>query len=245
VLEQNAVPGLTNRWLARIVGAAAVAYEETLPFFRGRGFVAGNPVRAEFFDTPDVDVESTRPSRVLVLGGSQGAHAVNVAMVAAAPELVRRHPQLELVHQTGERDLAWVQQGYDAAGVRARAAAFLDPVVGEVSAADLVVGRAGATTLAELAAAGRPAVLIPFPAATDDHQRKNAAVVAEAGGAVVIDEHDLTARLADVTAALAGDRARLRSMGRAMRKLARPDAAERIVSRALALVGDPGGSPRG
>ncbi len=112
--------------------------------------------------------------RILILGGSQGAHVVNLAVVAAAPELARRVRGLEIVHQTGERDLAAVRDGYAGAGVAARAAAFLDPVAGEMKAADLVIARAGATTLAELAAAGRPAVLVPFAAATDDHQRKNA-----------------------------------------------------------------------
>src|SRR5690606_29588586 len=208
VLEQNAVPGLTNRLLARVVRAAAVTYEQTLTFFGGRGIVSGNPVRAEFFASAPADPATRAPGAgsVLILGGSQGAHAINVAMVAAAPELVRRHPGAALVHQTGPRDEAWVRQQYQEAGVRARAERFLDPVVPEVMAADLVICRAGATTLAELAAAGRPAVLIPFPAATDDHQRKNAAAVAATGAAVVIDERELTSeRLATVAANLLAD----------------------------------------
>ncbi|MCC7008715.1 MAG: undecaprenyldiphospho-muramoylpentapeptide beta-N-acetylglucosaminyltransferase [Acidobacteria bacterium] len=235
VLEQNAAPGLTNRLLAPFVRAAAVTYDETLAFFDGRGIVTGNPVRAEFFSAVGRDPAGTG-RRVLILGGSQGAHAINMAMVAAVPELVRRHPSLEIVHQTGERDLDEVRRQYERAGVGVRVAAFLDPVVDEVTAADLVVGRAGATTLAELAAAGRPAVLIPFAAATDDHQRKNARVLEAAGAAVMIDERELTPpRVADVLGALLDDAGRRTVMSRAMTRFARPDAAARIVDRLLAL----------
>lgn len=236
VLEQNAVPGLTNRWLARVVKAAAVTYDETRPFFGRGAFVAGNPVRQEFFATAPRSPRRGTGAQVLILGGSQGAHVVNVAVVEAAPELARRCPGVAIVHQSGERDLEAVRQGYERAGIAARAAAFLDPVAEEVMAADLVIGRAGATTLAELAAAGRPAVLVPFGAATDDHQRRNARVLEQAGGAVVIDERELSgARMADVVSALLGDTARLEAMGQAMRRLARPDAASRIVARILEL----------
>ena len=238
VLEQNAVPGLTNRLLARWVRAAAVAYEQTLPFFHGKGFVSGNPVRPEFFDVPASPADrGSRPGeRVLILGGSQGAHAINVAVVAAAPELARTRPGLELVHQTGEADLVPVRDAYRAAGVAARTEPFLDAVAREMSEADLVVGRAGATTLAELAAAGRPAVLVPFPAAADDHQRRNAAVLAARGAAEVVDQTDLSGpRLASVVGRLLADRDRLAQMSRAMRSLARPDAAARIVERVLTL----------
>lgn len=239
VLEQNAVPGLTNRLLARWVRAAAVAYPDTLPFFSGRGFVAGNPVRPEFFAAEST---ANQPSpdtfRVLVLGGSQGAHAINVAVMAAAPDLARAIKGFSLVHQTGERDVAFAREAYARAEVGARAEAFLDPVVPEVMAATLVIGRAGATTLAELAAAGRPAVLVPFPAATDDHQRKNAAVLERAGAAVVIDQASLTgAALAETVRALAADRPRLGRMSEAMRGFARPDAAGVIVDRVLTLAG--------
>jgi UDP-N-acetylglucosamine--N-acetylmuramyl-(pentapeptide) pyrophosphoryl-undecaprenol N-acetylglucosamine transferase len=235
VIEQNAVPGLTNRWLARVVRAAAVTYDETRRFFGTRGFVAGNPVRSEFFTAVRTSRQDAG-TRVLILGGSQGAHVVNVAVVEAAAELARRCPGLELVHQTGERDLAVVREGYARAGVAARTEPFLDPVVREVIDADLVICRAGATTLAELAAAGRPAVLVPFGAATDDHQRRNARVLADAGAAVIVDERELSgARLADIVAPLATDRARLDAMGAAMRRLARPDAAARIVARLLEI----------
>jgi UDP-N-acetylglucosamine--N-acetylmuramyl-(pentapeptide) pyrophosphoryl-undecaprenol N-acetylglucosamine transferase len=237
VLEQNAVPGLTNRLLARWVRAAAVTYDQTRPYFRGRAFVAGNPVRAEFVER-EIDRRRGEPPRILILGGSQGAHVINMAMVAAAPELARQFGGLEIVHQTGERDLAAVRDAYERAGVAARAESFLDPVAREVTAADLVVSRAGATTLAELAAAGRPAVLVPFAAATDDHQRKNAEALVTAGAAAMVLEADLSGpALASAVAARLGDSAALNRMSAAMRRLAKPDAAARIVDRVMELAG--------
>jgi UDP-N-acetylglucosamine--N-acetylmuramyl-(pentapeptide) pyrophosphoryl-undecaprenol N-acetylglucosamine transferase len=243
VLEQNAIPGVTNRWLARWVDAAAVNYDETLSYFRGKGFVAGNPVRPEFFarqSEREPEAPGAGRRRLLVLGGSQGAHAINVAMVAAAAELVRTGI-IELVHQTGPRDVGMVREEYERRGVPARVEAFLDPVVDAMRAADLIVCRAGATTLAELAALGRAAMLVPLPTAADDHQRRNAQVVAAAGAAVVVDEVGMTgAEMGRLVTALVSDAGRLAAMRAAMRQFARPDAAERIVDRALALAGTAG-----
>jgi UDP-N-acetylglucosamine--N-acetylmuramyl-(pentapeptide) pyrophosphoryl-undecaprenol N-acetylglucosamine transferase len=238
LLEQNAMPGLTNRLLARVVRAAALTYDDVGNYFGRRGFVTGNPVRPEFFEPRNQNPGTSEPRnpgtarRLLILGGSQGAHAINVAMVAAAAELGRRHPGLEIVHQTGPRDLADIREGYRRAGITARAESFLDGVAGEMNAADLVICRAGATTLAELAALGRPAVLVPFPAATDDHQTKNAQVLVGGGAAELIVESTLTPeRLADVVSVLLSDTARRAAMSRAMKTFARPDAAARIVDR--------------
>ena len=240
VLEQNAVPGLTNRWLAPFVKAAAVTYDGTLAHFRGKGFVAGNPVRPEFMQAADRGPEAPHPPRVLVIGGSQGSHALNVAMTAAAPALVQRCPGVEIVHQTGSRDHEWAREQYRAAGIPARAAAFFDAVAQQMRAADVVVSRAGATTLAELAALGRPAILVPFPNATDNHQHRNAQVLVDLGAAMLIDERTLAgaggpSRLADAIAGLLTDAARRRAMGSAMRSVARPEAAATIVSRILEL----------
>jgi len=240
VLEQNAVPGLTNRWLAPWIRAAAVTYDESRRFFGGKAIVTGNPVRPEFFVTASPAASGSREAgaggRVLILGGSQGAHVINVAAGEAAPALARRPGGIGLVHQTGERDLARVQAAYAAAGLDVRTAPFIDGVAAEMQAADLVVCRAGATTLAELAASGRPAILVPFAAATDDHQRRNAAVLADAGAALVIDERELSGdRLASAISTLLDDPARRQRMGAAMRTFARPDAAARIVDRVLEL----------
>jgi UDP-N-acetylglucosamine--N-acetylmuramyl-(pentapeptide) pyrophosphoryl-undecaprenol N-acetylglucosamine transferase len=239
LLEQNAVPGLTNRLLARVVRAAAVTYESTLPYFGSKGFVAGNPVRAEFRGGKDGgDRAPGAALRVLIFGGSQGAHAINVACVEAAPKLAAAPTALAVTHQTGERDVAMVRAGYERAGLVARVEPFLYEMDREMNAADLVVCRAGATTLAEIAAAGKPSILVPLPTATDDHQRKNAEVLARAGAAEVIDQRDLSGnRLAVRIFALAADPDGRRRMSEAVRQLARPDAADVIANKALALAG--------
>jgi UDP-N-acetylglucosamine--N-acetylmuramyl-(pentapeptide) pyrophosphoryl-undecaprenol N-acetylglucosamine transferase len=241
LLEQNAVPGLTNRLLSRFVQAAAVTFDSTQAFFGVKAFVSGNPVRPEFFAASGSHQESalddqTSVTRVLVFGGSQGAHAINVAMVEAASQLAAGDPTLRLVHQTGERDVEMVRTAYRQAGLQADVEPFLFDMGRQLGQADVVVCRAGATTLAEITAAGKPAVLIPLPTATDDHQRKNAEALAVAGAAELLLQRDLTGPLlAARVLALAGDRVRRRRMSAAARTLARPEAARVIVDRALAL----------
>ncbi len=243
LMEQNAVPGLTNRVLARVASAAAVTYDSTLPYFGAKGFVSGNPVRPEFFQAGGADGRINhetppRAARILIFGGSQGAHAINVAMVEAAPDLAAAALPPRLTHQTGTRDLDMVRDAYRQAGLPARVEPFLDEMHVEMNEADALVCRAGATTLAEIAAAGRAAILIPLPTATDDHQRRNAEVLARAGAAEVIEQRDLTGTLlASRILALAGDAARRARMADAVRRLARADAAEAIVDRVLELAG--------
>jgi UDP-N-acetylglucosamine--N-acetylmuramyl-(pentapeptide) pyrophosphoryl-undecaprenol N-acetylglucosamine transferase len=265
LLEQNALPGITNRLLARVVRAAAVNFETALAYFPRTGFVAGNPVRPEFFpaegeETHDAQgrpfdsVDSARggnlaQGRVLVFGGSQGAHAINVAMVEAAARLAASGIRLAITHQTGERDLDLVRTAYERAGMAARVAAFIYEIDGEMKAADVVVCRAGATTLAELAASGTPAILVPLPNSTDDHQRRNAEVVARAGAAVVVEERGLSGEtLAAAMTELVASADRRRQMAAAARALARPDAARRIADRVEQLAlrlgsSRPGGRP--
>ncbi|HYT74544.1 MAG TPA: undecaprenyldiphospho-muramoylpentapeptide beta-N-acetylglucosaminyltransferase [Vicinamibacterales bacterium] len=235
--EQNAVPGLTNRLLSRVVGAAAVTFESTVSFFGRRGFVAGNPVRPEFFAADDDNARPHGgPPRILIFGGSQGAHAINMAMVEAAPQLAAAGG-VDLTHQTGERDVDVVRRAYRDASLAARVEPFLFDMDRQMKRADVIVSRAGATTIAEITAAGRAAILIPLPTAADDHQRKNAEVLARAGAAELIEQKNLTgALLADRLLALARDPARRESLARAARGFARPDAAKVIVDRALELV---------
>jgi len=233
--EQNAVPGLTNRLLARFVSAAAVTFDSTVTFFGRRGFVAGNPVRPEFLSPGELPPESGSRTRVLIFGGSQGAHAINVAMVEAAPRLAA-DGGLDITHQTGERDVALVRRGYADAGLQARVEPFLYAMDREMKQADLVVSRAGATTIAELTAAGRASILIPLPTAADNHQKKNAEVLAHAGAAEMLEQKDLHGgAIAERLIALARDTARRQSMAAAARTLARPDAAKVIVDRVLEL----------
>jgi UDP-N-acetylglucosamine--N-acetylmuramyl-(pentapeptide) pyrophosphoryl-undecaprenol N-acetylglucosamine transferase len=242
LLEQNAAPGLTNRMLAPFVRAAAVTFDATVAFFGSKAFVSGNPVRPEFLARAGSGKESATDdqsvARVLVFGGSQGAHAINVAMVEAAAQLATGGTPLRLVHQTGERDVEMVRTAYREAGLAADVEEFFYDMGRQLGLADLVVCRAGATTLAEITAAGKAAILIPLPTATDDHQRKNADALAAHGAAEVLVQQSLTGRaLAARILALAADRERRRRMANRAAVLARPDAAKVIVDRALTLVG--------
>jgi UDP-N-acetylglucosamine--N-acetylmuramyl-(pentapeptide) pyrophosphoryl-undecaprenol N-acetylglucosamine transferase len=238
LLEQNAVPGLTNRLLARFVRAAAVTFDSTKTYFGEKAFVSGNPVRSEFFEAGgNAEAQPHAITRVLVFGGSQGAHAINVAMVEAAAELAAGGPDLHLTHQTGERDVEMVRAAYRAAGLQAEVEPFLYDMGRRLGQTDLIVCRAGATTLAEIAAAGKAAVLIPLPTATDDHQRRNAEALAAGGAADVLLQGEASGRaLASRIRALAADPARRQRMAAAARRLARPDAAKVIVDRALELI---------
>ncbi|MDT4898170.1 MAG: UDP-N-acetylglucosamine--N-acetylmuramyl-(pentapeptide) pyrophosphoryl-undecaprenol [Acidobacteriota bacterium] len=227
VMESNALPGFTNRRLARFVDQAAVTFEAALPYFRGKGVVTGNPVRREFFDIPPKSRDATRFS-VLIFGGSQGARAINESMIAALTELEDERDVLRITHQTGEADFEKVSAGYTDAGwgENADVRRYIDNMVAEFAQADLIICRAGATTSAELVAAGKAAIMIPFPQAADDHQRKNAEALQTAGAARMILQQELTGeRLAEEITALVKAPDDLTRMEEASRKLARGDAA--------------------
>jgi UDP-N-acetylglucosamine--N-acetylmuramyl-(pentapeptide) pyrophosphoryl-undecaprenol N-acetylglucosamine transferase len=249
LLEQNAVPGLTNRLLAPFARAIGVTFGSTQSFFGSKAFVSGNPVRPEFFTMSRTNPRSVAdagqqaggsPVRILVFGGSQGAHAINVAMVEAAPRLASSGTPLRITHQTGEQDVDLVRSAYrplERAGFEVVVEPFIYDMGKQLGESDLIVCRAGATTLAEIAAAGKPAILIPFPGATDDHQRKNAEAVAAAGGAEVLLQNGLTGEvLADTVVALMKEPGRREQMASATKRLAKPDAARVIVDRALELI---------
>jgi UDP-N-acetylglucosamine--N-acetylmuramyl-(pentapeptide) pyrophosphoryl-undecaprenol N-acetylglucosamine transferase len=220
-----------------------VSFESTAHVFGAKAFVSGNPVRPEFLATAGPQRErtlddQTSVARVLVFGGSQGAHAINMAMVEAAARLAAGSPAVRLTHQTGERDLEMVRTAYRQAGLSADVEPFLFDMGRQLGQTDVIVCRAGATTLAEIAAAGKAAILVPLPTATDDHQRKNAEAWASRGAADLLLQSDMSGQaLADRILALAGDRDRRARMAEAARSLARPDAAKVIVDRALELVG--------
>jgi UDP-N-acetylglucosamine--N-acetylmuramyl-(pentapeptide) pyrophosphoryl-undecaprenol N-acetylglucosamine transferase len=225
VMESNALPGWTNRVLARFVDRAAVSFEQALPFFRGKGVVTGNPVRRDFFEIPPKQREAGRFS-LLIFGGSQGARAINEAMVAALPQL--KGFGLRIKHQTGPTDFQRMEAAYSAAGWidDAKVSSYIDDMVADFSSADLVICRAGATTTAELIAAGKAAVMIPFPFAADDHQRKNAEALQASGAARMILQKDLSGdRLASEIIEMVKHPEAVSSMETAIRKLARGDAA--------------------
>ncbi|MBS1806864.1 MAG: undecaprenyldiphospho-muramoylpentapeptide beta-N-acetylglucosaminyltransferase [Acidobacteria bacterium] len=228
VAEQNALPGFTNRVLARFVKAAAVSFEEAKSFFRGKAEITGNPVRAEFFTVPAKVPSET--VNILITGGSQGARAINEAMITAIPMLEPHKDRLFITHQTGELDFEKVKAAYATSSLHVEVKPFIEKIVDEFAKADLVICRAGATTVAELAAASRPALMIPFPWAADDHQRKNAEAVERAGAGRMILQSELSGeRLASELLVLIGDAARLAKMSAASKTLAHPDAAVRVV----------------
>ena len=236
VLEQNHFPGATNRWLAPRVDAVCLPSEAARRRMGGRGIVTGNPVRPEFLQAGEAP--GGEALMLLVFGGSRGARSINRAMTDALPELVRLEPAPFIVHQAGSEDEASVRAAYrDYPEGRAEVLAFLDDMPARLAAADLVVCRAGAMTLAELAAVGRAAILIPYPHAADDHQRHNAEAVRECGAATVLLDEELDGnRLAACIAELAADPERRQRMGRAARQLAVPDSAARIAEIALSLI---------
>ena len=231
ILEQNAFPGVTNRVLAKFVNAVAVAFPDSgSRLKRSDAIVTGNPIRAEFFTAKRQPTTGNR-QRLLVFGGSQGSHVLNEAMIGALLFLARLKDRLDIVHQTGTKELDNVRQAYRASAFpNARVVPYLDPIAEEIAAADLVVSRAGAMTIGELAAVGRAAILVPFAAATNNHQELNARAVEQAGGAIVITESQLTPeRLAMTINDVINDPQRAVRMGAAARSLAAPDATKKIV----------------
>ena len=234
--EQNYVPGLTNRWLAPLMSRVAATFEESIARLGGRGVVTGNPVRKEFSRIAARPPLTGAPS-VLICGGSQGARAINRAVCDALPLLAASRRPLRIVHQSGPADLESVSAAYRSAGLQADVRPFISDMAGAMEQADLLVCRAGSTTLAELTAAGRPALLIPFAAASHDHQTFNARKLASAGAAVMLEERELSgASLASTLGALLADPARLAAMGAASRSLGRPEAAARIADLCLELM---------
>lgn len=232
IAEQNALPGFTNRVLSRFVRAAAVSFEEARRFFGEKAEITGNPVRAEFFAI--ADSAPGERVHVLITGGSQGSRAINEAVIGAVESLRAEASRFTITHQTGEADLERTRAAYAGTGIEVTVKPFIENMVEEFERADLVVCRAGATTVAELAAAGRPAIMIPFPFAADDHQRRNAEAVERAGAGRMILQAELTPeRLIHELLWLANDRAQLARMSAASRQLGHPDAAARVVDLAI------------
>ena len=230
--EANAFPGLTNRMVGRVVTAVAVAFDEAASRLgRKDAVVTGNPVRREFFEAGAQRGPAGDRRKLLIFGGSQGSRAINEAMSGALLFLARLKDRLQITHQTGPSELEHVRDAYRSSAFSdARVVPYLDPIVTEIASADLVLSRAGAMTLGELAAAGRPAILVPFAAATNNHQELNARAVERAGGAIVITEAQLTPeRVALAIAEIINDPDRAGRMGAAAQSLARPDAARFIV----------------
>lgn len=236
LMEQNHFPGSTNRWLAPHASAVCVPSAAAKARLGGIGIITGNPIRKEF-EAIGPPPDGPRLS-LLVFGGSRGARSINRAVVAALPRLAAMAPAPRVVHQTGAEAHDEIARSYAAhPALDADVRPFFDDMPERLAGADLVVCRAGATTLSELAAAGRPSILVPFPHAADDHQRMNAEAVRDAGAAVLIADAELDGeRLAAEVAALAADRPRRLRMAAAGRALAMPGAAYAIADVADSLI---------
>jgi UDP-N-acetylglucosamine--N-acetylmuramyl-(pentapeptide) pyrophosphoryl-undecaprenol N-acetylglucosamine transferase len=236
--EQNQVPGLTNQWLSRIARRVFQAFPNSFPASRGAE-TCGNPVRHEIgaLAAPRERLGGRQgPARLLVVGGSLGAQALN-EQVAPAVALMPRETRPQIRHQAGERTLAVARQAYASAGVEAEITPFISDMAEAYGWADLVICRAGALTVSELAAAGLGGILVPYPLAVDDHQTANAAYLADPGGAEILPQSQLNAaRLGAILTRLLGDRARLLAMAEAARAQAMPDAARRIAAACLAEI---------
>jgi len=227
VMDSNALPGFTNRRLAPFVTKAALTFEEALPYFGEKGIVTGNPVRQEFFEI--APKQRTEKINLLIFGGSQGARAINNAVADAL--VLLPHDRLKIVHQTGESDFEMIRESYNRASWGdSEVRPYISNMGDEIAASDLIICRAGATSCAEIAAAGKAALLIPLPTAADDHQRKNAEALQSAGAARMILQRDLSAEnLAQAIMDLINSPEKISVMENAAKKLARKDAAEATV----------------
>jgi UDP-N-acetylglucosamine--N-acetylmuramyl-(pentapeptide) pyrophosphoryl-undecaprenol N-acetylglucosamine transferase len=246
--EQNAIPGMTNKVLSRVVGEVFISLDEAQKFFpKGKSLLTGNPIRREILaaaaqsQNPPLhpfDKEG-RPSRrgdfrLLVFGGSAGAHSINQALMEALPHLRDHRERLLVTHQTGENDLEEVRQAYDGAGFRAEVIPFINDMASAYSGASLVICRAGATTIAEMTACGRAAIFIPYPHAVDDHQRRNAEALLKQGAGFMLLERELSGEnLAKMIIELVGSPEMIVRTEESARGLARLNAAQVIVDEML------------
>jgi len=243
ILEPNAYPGMANKAVGLFAQRVFLSFESAASSFdRRKVRVVGTPIRKEFMEVSSQEEAATSAAglrRVLIFGGSQGARAINSAVIEGLPDLMKRYPQLSVVHQTGEVDYGRIIEGYRRAGISAQVTPFLYEMPSVLRSADLVVARAGAMTIAELTACGKPAILIPLPQAIYDHQTHNAKVMEAAGAAVVLPQAELTgARLTGAITEILDDPERLRTMSNYSRGMRRIDAADAIVRDCYALVGD-------
>lgn len=234
--EPNAMPGLANRLVGKRVQAAAVNFPAAASYF-DHAEVTGIPVRPEFFKLPPAT--GTAP-HLLVFGGSQGARLFNTTLPAIAPALLKAVPQLTILHQSGARHAESTEATYKASGAdpaRWQVSGFLDDMAARFAQANLVMARSGASTVAELAAAGKPSLLVPFAAAADDHQTRNAEEMVKVGAAVMLKEPDMADRdqVLDTLVKLLTSRERLAAMSAAALTQAHPEAAESIANRLVSL----------
>ncbi len=240
ILEINLSPGLTNRLLAPLSDLIIIAWEGSKAFLSGKRIrLLGSPVRRDLISAGTAVSLDKKKKTIVLLGGSQGAHALNAAMLEAVEHLGPLKEEIEIVHQTGQQDYEAVREAYAKKRIRVEVQSFILDMGAVYGQATLLISRAGATTVAEITACGKPSILVPFPHAAGGHQDLNARVLEEAGAAVVIRQDELSGPiLAQRINELFGDGERLGRMGDASRRLGRPDAAEKIVDACLELAGN-------
>lgn len=246
VQEQNALPGLTNKILGKFVNAVFVAFDEARPFFPAKKVqLVGNPVRRALLENYLRSKLAHERFEVLVFGGSLGAKGINNRMIDALDSLKDLAGEIHFLHQTGKNDLETVKKGYAEKGFNADVVEFIDEMSQAYARADLVICRAGATTVAELTVCKKAAILIPFPFATDNHQEINAKALVDTGAAVMFRESDLTgAKLAEEIRRLKSDPAKLKQMERRAGLLGRPEAAKELADVCVQMMVDTYG-PKG
>ena len=234
--EQNSVPGMANKWAGKLADRICISLPCIPPFPPARTVQTGNPVRHEILAAAGQKRLVAATPTVLVLGGSQGAHRVNTLMMAAMEQLVAEHVSVRLIHQTGMADQELVAQCYQRLGIEAEVVPFIRDMAGVYARADLVVSRAGATTLAELAVMGLPTLLIPYPYAADNHQVTNGEYYVKGGGCLVLEESGLSGViLARTLSEHLHNPEELHTMAASMKTMAMPDATDRIVDECLRL----------
>ena len=245
VQEQNALPGFTNRLLGHLVKAVFISFEEARSAFpRNKTHLVGNPVRRKLLDNYLRSKSAHDRFEVLVLGGSLGAHGLNGRVAEALGFLQDLRDTIDFVHQSGQADEAMVRAAYAAGGFRAEVVAFIEDMSAAYARASLVVCRAGATTVAELAVCKKASVLVPFPGATDDHQAVNARALVAAGAALMFRESELTGeQLATTIRTLYRDPPQLARMGRQAGQLGRPEAARELADVCVGLIERARGRP--
>jgi UDP-N-acetylglucosamine--N-acetylmuramyl-(pentapeptide) pyrophosphoryl-undecaprenol N-acetylglucosamine transferase len=238
IAEQNAVPGITNRILGKFADKVFVTYAQTAASFsRSKVLLSGNPVRAAFTGARSLQKKEKDFRHLLIFGGSQGAMAINKSVVEMLPKLQKMKIKVGVMHQTGAREVESVRAAYARYGIQADVTPFIVDMADAYRKADLIICRAGATSLAEITAAGKAPILIPFPWATNDHQTKNAQALAAAGAAIMISEKDLNGnKLFEVVEELLGDPKKLQLMEENSANLGNLNAAATIVDACLKLV---------
>ena len=236
IAEQNAMPGITNRILSKFANLIFVTYAKTQEWFpQSKVIVSGNPVR-KVFAVRSTGAQEKQVRQLLIFGGSQGAAAINKNVIAMMPLLQQMKGRLRVLHQTGDREFQIVKQAYEQYGIDAQVTSFIVNMADAYAQADLVICRAGATSIAEITALGKAAILIPFPFAANDHQTKNADALDCAGAAVIIKEVELTGKkLFGVIEALLSNKKKLRQMEEASEKLGNIKAAAKIVDACMVL----------